>query len=790
MKAKGIEKARLLPRYRWFERNAASGANIRLRTTAMAMATGMASVAFLPSLPPAWSFLPLLFIAALLARHAFLRRMLLAFSLGFGWALLASHEHLLHRLPEDLSGHDIVIEGRLIGLPDQNERRIRSLLAVSAVTDTSGQPLALPLRRVRLSWYGGSGWHAGEEWRLKVRVKAPRGFVNPAGFDYALWLMRQKVDATGYVREGPENRRLSEPSYGSISHWRERARHWLRERAPPDLLGWMQALLIGDRSALAAEDWSLLQSTGTHHLMAISGLHIGFVAWVGFLWGTGIGRLALLLGVRWPASCLAHPLALVFALGYSALAGFSIPTQRALIMVLVVQWAWYRRRTLFPWNAWWVALVLVLMLDPLAVLDSGFWLSFLAVAVLLFTLSGRVSTGVEPTGRWPGWVLWRSQWVVFLGLLIPLWLLVGSATLLSPVANLLAVPWVTFLVVPWLLLAASLAGVAPVLSDATLAVAIWALGWLDTWLLWLDRWRDLVMLRPYLTPTATLMALAGTLLVLLPRGLPGRYLGYLCVPVALSLPPPAVPPLRVVFLEVGQGLAVAVQTPDHTLVYDTGPRYSESLEAGGAILAPYWRQVGVSELDRVVISHAHDDHAGGLHGLLDEIPARSLVRGDSETGMSDCHHTAPWQWNQVRFRFLHNGFPASPNRNNRSCVLLIDYSGQTLLLTGDIEREVEWRLLGDGLLPERITVLQVPHHGANTSSSDAFVTRLRPEHALVSAAYKGRHGHPKAEVLKRYRRVRARVHNTAFDGAVQFEWDERGRLTITRHRIDSHRWWY
>lgn len=754
-------------------------------------AMGIALSAYLPRLPSLTVLATLLLLTVVLLWRAPLWRQLIAFALaGLCWGTLSGHWQLLHRLPASLSGADIQVQGTVVGLPDSDARRERVRLRVEQASGTDGQALAVPLRQVLVSWYGGPPLHAGERWQLTVRVKPPRGFVNPGGLDYQLWLMRQGVDATAYVRHAPDNRRLQAPRQASLSHWRERIRQWLVSQKGLGYADLMQALLIGDRSGLSQERWSQLQRTGTNHLLAISGLHVGMVALVGAALGGWVGRGVNLLWHRVPAALPGHLLALLSALGYAALAGFSIPTQRALIMIGVVQWLLLRRRAVPVATGLLVAWLAVLARDPLATYDPGFWLSFTAVAVLMFAFVGRQS---ERHGA--SWYrLVGSQWVVFVGLLVPLLVLVQAFSVLAPVANVVAIPLVTFLVVPWLLAALVFSGVWPWGSAVALAVADHGLAAL---MLWLDALQGGVPVGEWhraLSLPALLLAALAALLILMPKGLPGRWLGFPALGLALCLPGPPVPPLRVTFLDVGQGLAVAVQTPDYRLVYDTGPIYSERLDAGSGILVPYWRRRGVYRLDAVVVSHRHDDHAGGLSSLLEAMPAAQIWQGEpmatTPANARDCHQGASWQWNQVRFRFLHGGFPERVDSNNRSCVLEIDYAGQRVLLTGDIEREVEWRLVGAERLRPPVQVLQVPHHGAETSSTREWVAHTQPELAVVSAAHQGRHGHPSPAVVARYQAAGAQVLNTATRGAIEIEWDEQGRRTQRFARFSPRRWWY
>lgn len=769
--------------------------SLPFRWLPLTLALGIALAAPVPALPSVHWFWLLTLAPLLLWRSGGVRQWLFLLALGFFWGVGHGHWQLAHRLPASWQDADLTVTGTFVGLPDHDPRRERALMAVESLQTPEGVPLQLPVRRIRVSWYGGPPLHSGERWQLRLRLKRPRGFVNPGGFDYQLWLMRQRVDATGYVRHAPDNRQLEPAGPRSLSHWRERARDWLLKNPSLEHPALLRALLVGDRSGLNGEQWARLTETGTNHLLAISGLHVGFVAVLGFALGAGLGRI-LNLGARGGvASGTGHALALMLAFAYSALAGFSIPTQRALIMVVVVQAALWCRRRVRAMDALSLAGLAVLVVDPLAPFDNGFWLSFSAVAVLLLAFGGRRARGQTPKGYRPALRrLFEAQWIIFVGLLVPLLVLTREATLLSPLANALAIPIVTLLVVPWLLGAVLVTPLWPALGQWGLWCADRGLDLLLLWLEALDPLRSWATVHSTVTGATLVLALVGVLLCLLPRGMPARWLGLPTIVLALSLPGPRPPALRLTMLDVGQGLAVLVQTPDHSLVYDTGPAYSDRMDAGSAIIAPYLRRLGIRRLDAVVVSHSHHDHAGGFEGLAREIETERVWAGQPghlrHAGAEGCHGGAAWRWNQVSFRFLHAGFPETPNANNRSCVLWIRYRDQHIVLAGDIEREVEWRLVGQGVLPEALTLLQVPHHGAETSSPPAWVAHTRPERALISAAYQGRHGHPARAVVERYRARGSQVLNTATHGALMFEWDSDGQRTERFARVHRRRWWY
>jgi competence protein ComEC len=781
-----------------------------VKTKLLLFCAGILSVGYLSQLPSLGWLIPLLLLP-LLCIWPRLRRWLgpPAFCcVGVAWGIASGHVLLYPVLSVERSGEDFIARGVVVGLPDTDSRRTRFILQLEALEPVDGPPLARLPKRALVSWYRGEAPASGERWQVRVRLNTPRGFVNPGGFDYQGWLLRQGIHASGYVRADQNNRVLDGTGSGT-GLWRQQLRGWLLETSDSPEKDLLLALLIGDRSHIDNARWWQLQTTGTNHLVAISGLHVGFVALLGFALGAGLGRLGNLFWHRMPAVIPAHFCASGLALIYAALAGFSLPTQRALIMVLVAQWAWLRRRTFKPAQGLLVALLAVVIMDPLASLDMGFWLSFGAVAVLVLAFSGRLAV----RSPWPGQSLVQAQWAIFIGLMLPLAVLMNSSALLAPVANLLAIPLVTFTVVPWLLAAAISRNVWSGLSELSLWVAEQGIHFLALWLNWLVNLGGQAV-NPVLSlaPGSLVLAVLAVVLLLLPKGIPGRWLGYPALLLALLAPPSPPPPLTVATLDVGQALAVVVRTPNHTLVFDTGLAYSERMEAGGAIIAPYLRRLGSSRIDKIVISHDHSDHTGGLFGLLAQMPARRLLLGQPlaypppEIKGENCHQVPPWRWDQVDFRFLilkgpvhtpsTNSFStwaglANPSSNNQSCVLLIEYAGEQILLTGDIEREVEWRLVGQEQLPEAIRFLQVPHHGSRTSSTRVFVRQVAPEYAVVSAGYRGRHGHPHQEVVQRYLKQDSQVLNTADSGAVIVQWHAPGEPpSVIRARERWRRYWY
>lgn len=623
-----------------------------MRAGLLALAAGLILLRFLPALPPtellwsAWLMLPLLLWPRL--------RLLALFLLGLAWASTHAHWALEKRLSPQMDGQTFWIEGRVVGLPEQQVGVIRFELEEV----TSRHP-GLPAR-VRLSWYDGPVLKAGERWRLAARLKSTHGLVNPQGFDYEAWLLAQGIGATGTVKTG---QRL-DAALGTEG-WRDRLRTALMAVDAHGRQGALAALVVADGSGLSKADWQILQDTGTVHLLVISGQHVSLLAALLFGLVAGLARWGL-----WPKALpwlpCASALALAGALGYGWLAGFEVPVQRACAMVAMVLLWRLCFRHLGVWLPLLVSLDVVLLLDPLASLQVGFWLSFGAVALLMWVFAGRL-------GRWGTWQsLWRAQWAVTLGLL-PLLLALGLPVSLSgPLANLLAVPWVSILVVPLSLLGTALLPV-PLVGEALLQLAGLLVDWLFQLLGWMATWQQAWMAQTP-EPLVWLLLMLGALIMLLPAGLPVRALGMLLW-LPLFFPPQQLPAMgraQVWILDVGQGLAVLIRTHGHSLLYDTGPRQGD-FDLGARVVLPSLRGLGVSRLDSLVLSHEDSDHAGGAEAVLRVLPAQQLISGTDgplarRLGTEPCVSGTAWEWDQVGFSLWR--WEAARNDNQASCVLM------------------------------------------------------------------------------------------------------------------------
>lgn len=761
-----------------------------MRTGSLLFLAGILTLVQFRELPSPYFlfFLPfcplLIWKSRLLSRPAF-------FTAGFLWALLRADVIISGRLAPELEGKTVIIEGTVTGLPLFRNSGLRFDFNIVSLTDARGNPRQTP-GRTRLSWYGRYPvLKPGTRWRLKVRLKRPHGFMNPGGFDYEGWLFQQGIAATGYVLQDHRvNRHLHR--VGSISVHRSRfelRRHLQRYLGTSPAGALVMALAIGDRSGLSTSQWGILTRTGTSHLLAISGLHIGIIAGLGYvltrcLWPfTGL----LLLGIATPRA--AAFVSLAAAVSYAALAGFAIPTQRALIMLGIVLSLLYRSRRTSMSHVIGLTLLLVLCLDPFSIMAVGFWLSFNAVTVILYTMGHRAGTAGSLWWRWG-----RVQICIALGLLPLLAYLFQQVPLTGMITNCVAIPWVSLISLPLILSGALLTFLNDTAAQFVLDMALHSLEILWIFLEAAAHYRFIVIHVPEPAWFALLTGIAGAVLLMLPAGLPGRWLGliWLC---PMLIPSGYHPPLgdfRLTLMDVGQGLAVIVQTRSHILVYDTGPRYSDSFNAGEDVLVPALRHMGITTLDTIVQSHGDNDHIGGLKSVLAEMPVTEVLT--SVPGRVDFPNTVPcmrgqaWDWDGVHLEILHPPRDTPYTGNNGSCVLKISRPGYATLITGDIEKPVELDLvdtIGDKLAAN---LLIAPHHGSMTSSSPEFIDAVHPDLVLFAVGYRNRFGFPKQDIISRYRMRGIRTLDTARSGAIEVTTGT-GGIEIVRYRRRLHRFW-
>ena len=714
-----------------------------------------------------------------------------ALGLGFGAAGWRSSLFLEDALTAALEGQDVTVTGVVAAMPQRNEAGLRFRLDVDSASNARG-PVKLP-PRLYLGWYAGDygAWTgsatgganpvfelqrqpgdltAGERWEMTVRLKAPHGGSNPFGFDYELWLWEQGLQATGYVRAGPKDappKRVGSTWQHPVEGLRQHMRDAILARvANPKLAGVIAALVVGDQNAIDRADWDVYRATGVAHLMSISGLHVTMFAWAAGLLVSGFWRRSQRLCLAFPASSAGLIGGVMLASGYALFSGWGVPSQRTVLMLATVGLLRLSGRR-WPWpHVWMLACAVVVAVDPWAMLQAGFWLSFVAVGVLFATDSG--ANYDRPAGTWGRFLSGlREQWVITIALTPLTLLLFGQVSVVGLIANALAIPWVTLVVTPM-----AMAGVvyAPIWDIA--AWSVQGLGW----------YLDLLLRLPFATVSvagsplwAGTIGLCGALLMTMRLPIPLRMLGVpLLMPVLLwQAPRPAMGHFELLAADIGQGNAVLVRTAHHALVYDTGPRFSRESDAGHRVVVPLLKALDVNP-DTVMLSHRDVDHTGGALAVLAMAPQAALISSIEDEHelqtvrkATRCEAGQHWQWDGVDFDVLHpqsGDYDRSLKSNAMSCVLRISNGAQSALLVGDIEQPQEAALLGQSVTLKS-DVLLVPHHGSKTSSSESFLDAVQPRIALVQTGYRNRFGHPAELVMVRYRQRSIQVFDSPHCGA-------------------------
>ena len=728
--------------------------------------------------------------ACLIARQgssAICIRALAMFLIGMSWAQWHASNYLERVLPENLAGEDIIIRGIIDDIPVTDESVQRFTIKLDEFNATGVNGYAP--ERLRLSWYYGEEVRAGESWQFTVRLKPPHGFMNPGGFDYEAWLFHNGIHATGYVRNSEYNRITGMATWYDSNAVRQYIAEFIAQAMNDSAFaGLIIALAVGERSRIDAAQWQALINTGTNHLMAISGLHIGLAAAFGYALCRRL--LPLCVMFRLPAQHAAMIAAVITALIYATLAGFAIPTQRALLMLACVVGASLCRRLIRPRDVLALALTVVILWDPTAVMSAGFWFSFLAVAAIFYVMEAGAQRSC--------WFKWAwLQFVIALALL-PLSLFMFQRTsLVAPVANIIMVPYVSLLVVPLVLLAIALlpisdtaAGYLLQLGDSLFSL-IWPL------LQCLSELPFSTLLKAQPAMLMTLLALAGAVILLTPRLHYFRAAGVLLIlPALVWQPRPPVPgAYELNVLDVGQGLAIVVRTHGHTLVYDTGARFSDRLDSGAAVLRPFLVHEGIRHIDLLMISHGDGDHIGGAESLLDAYPQTPVLGRGIEalnaTASQLCQAGQQWIWDDVEFTLLHPDTDTYSASNNRSCVLRIAGRGGTTLLTGDIEQRIEKRLLQRGTDTLAADILVAPHHGSKSSSSIAFIEAVAPQQVIFAAGYQNRYGFPVQDIVARYGRFGVDMHISGHAGAIRIlVHPEQGIGAVERYRDSQGKYWH
>ncbi len=755
---------------------------------------------------------PLYFLGALLILSVVLwkiplriSRLFAALLLGISFAGLSGQSQLRKQLAPDWEMRDIEISGVIKSLPQRFARNERFVFEVENILTKDAQSAAIPARLL-LSWQHRQDEFddtledlerenanpkkvtPGERWQFTVRLKRAHGNANPHGFDYELWLFERGILATGSVRPKAPNKRLDDfvlrPSYAI-----ERLRNNIRERFLSALndapyQGILIALAIGDQRAIPKEQWENFTRTGIAHLVSISGLHITMVAslfgfFANFLWRQN-SRLLLL----YPAQKAALLVGFFAALLYALLAGFAIPAQRTLIMLLVMLFALFSGRNFLITRVLLIAVLIVLIVDPFAILSAGFWLSFGAVACLFYVSAGQI----HPENKTPKTRLFRAtftQLAVTLGGLPLLLFFFQQFPLTSPLANAIAIPMVSFLIAPITLLYVLIPW------NPLLALAHWLVSALMQVIDFLAQFPVWQSANPPLW--LIFLSAIGIFWLLLPRGIPARFIGIFLIFPALFYAPDKPLNNEVTFdiLDVGQGLAVFIQTKNHSLLYDTGPSFGTISNAGERIVVPFLRGSGIQKLDVLVVSHKDKDHAGGLLAVQEALKIDAIYSSIPSLGQF-CAAGKSWIWDGVTFAFLYPfGFDKNAKSNSQSCVLKVSSGTQSFLLAADIEENDEKKLINllkNEPLSLQSGVLQVPHHGGISSSSPDFVRAVNAEEAIFSVGYKNHFRHPRPEVLARYEGQNTQIYRTDIDGSIRVFLSPSAKKITTWRKENAHYW--
>jgi len=762
----------------------------------------------------------LLILIALRWRRALLGGLVIglvgAALLGFGTSSWRASLRLADALPAALEGQDVVVTGVIANLPQRSAAGLRFRVEVESAT-LQGALVQIP-ERLAVGWYRGqhddaalsepqADLRAGQRWRFGLRLRRPHGNLNPHGFDYELSLFEQGLRATGYVRDAPPPELLQRAAGHPVERLRQRVRDAI-EAAVPDrrAAGVLAALAVGDQGAIEREDWDLYRNTGIAHLVSISGLHITMFAWlaggvIGWAW-----RRSARAMLRCPAPLAARWGGLVCAAAYALFSGWGVPSQRTvwmlatvtLLQTLGLRWPWLLVLLL--------AAVVVTVVDPWALMQAGFWLSFVAVGLLMASSNQEVTPPVDRAAsrlrRWAA-AVWavvrrdvRTQVLATIGLAPLTLVFFQQLSLVGFAANLIAIPLITLVITPLALLGVAL-------------VPLWTLGaagvqLLNTLLGGLAQLPGAVWVAPVAPAWAQAAGLLGAVLLVLPLPWRARALA-LPLLVALVWPPRALPApgeFELLALDVGQGTAVLVRTQGHLLVFDAGPQYSRESDAGQRVLLPLLRALGEPRIDTLVLSHRDLDHVGGAPALLKAMPVGEVL-SSLETGhpilalarqATRCSTGQAWDWDGVHFEVLRplaTDYERALKSNAMSCVLRVSSLGaqpRSVLLTGDIERDQEVAMVaasGDAL---RSDVLVVPHHGSRTSSTPTLLDAVRPRIAVFQAGYRNRFGHPAPDVVARY--VARGIERYATPECGAWRWDSRGAPTGVCQRDAVRRYWH
>jgi competence protein ComEC len=744
-----------------------------------AFGLGVAGLQVCPQIPYPLLSLFLLFLCIFVIHRWSKLAVLFATFLGFAYCSLWANVYLSNRMTLDKSGITGYATVQVIDLPKYD---VDQWQFQGRIIQSDDFP-ELVSQKIKLSWYR-TKQHisSGDIWKLQLKLSIPNGVQNPGGFDSEQRALQQNWVAQGYVKNQTE--------YLGYRYTIDRFRSYLSKQIeialPNEKARFIQALALGDTRAISDQDWEILRRTGITHLIAISGFHVGIVALFAVYCSRVLYKLFPRIGlaIPWPVACAW--VSILSSSMYTAMAGFAIPTVRTSLMIAFFMLAKILYRNISTIHAVAMSMVFILLWDPFAILSAGFWLSFSGVLLLIGFMPNT-----NYVDRLMGFI--RAQWVVSLGLL-PLCIgFFSQTTVIGPFVNMIAIPWISLIVVPLALLGVLFSWV-PVVASFFWQCAYQCMQWFWMILEYLQQvqWASISIAEPSLLITA--LAVLGVCLCLLPKPYPGKYLGIFLLFPLLFQAPEKIPynSIRIAVVDVGQGLSVLVRTKNHQLLYDTGAGNANGFSRGTSTLAPALNALQIKYLDKVIISHGDNDHYGGLDGLKKSIKI-GQIEASSESlqeQFKECKQGDSWVWDGVRFSYLWPDHEISSKKNDRSCVLRIEADGKSVLLTGDISKNSEYPLIEKYGKKIQSDILVVPHHGSKTSSSIEFLNVVKPKIAIVSNGFQNRFKHPNSKVVERYQYIGANIVNTADMGWIELQSLPSGWQWKHRERIDKKKFWH
>lgn len=687
-------------------------------------------------------------------------------------------------LLEGYEGKEILIQGFIADLPRENKINQGFNFKVEQAF-LNQKEIKLP-SKIKLSWYQKKQKvKGGERWQFLVRLKKPRSFKNPAGFDYAAWLAHKGIGAVGYVRKSIDNQLLGQKKMAFILNYRQKTKdHILHILGKTPQSAILIALTVGDKHLINDTQWQQFGQLGINHLIAISGLHIGMIATLSGLLFFRLWRAISILCYILPAQKASAIFALGIALLYALFSGFEVPSRRAITMLSLLLGAILFNRPIHSLPILLMAFFIIVVMEPMAIFSAGFWLSFSAVFSIVYILNGRI----KPFNGWQ--TLIKMQFAISI-LLIPFTLgWFGRISIIAPLINPIAIIYTTWLVIPcaFIGLWMSFFFNNPIFLQWASKLIYFGLNTMD----YVSQWQWISF--EYANLPVWILACIGIagLCLLLPRGLAGRGLALpFCLPAIFYSPKP-IPQneFQLTMLDVGQGLSMVIETHQHTLIYDLGPRFSTHFNAATKMVLPYLKKRHINQIDLLILSNADSDHAGAYQAFDQNISITKVISGEPKeihlNAVESCHQEKKWQWDGIHFTILTIDHPEWLKNNDASCILLMSGAHFKVLLTGDISKKIEQALVQKYPILENTHVVQVAHHGSKTSSSALFIKTVKAQYALFSTGYRNKYHFPKEVVVKRWQQKNAVILNTSLDGALQFSTRQK-QLFFKKYRENNEK---